>query len=150
MPNVDACARIHFQMKIFDLSASTNLKQGSFFFKFYLQAALFKFALLNFNLRASFARLFNFKLLSWRVGYTTYIEYSSFQTQQNFLSYSNILASNVLHCLLRLWAFFWSLGVQNTVYRPLKVICGSLVEISGLRFKQKFLTVSKFISWKSG
>ena len=44
-PNVDARARILFQMKISDLSAPTNPKQGSFFFKFYLQAALFKFNL---------------------------------------------------------------------------------------------------------
>ena len=53
-PNVDACAEIHFQMKISDLSASTNPKKARFssnsIFKlrsstFYLQTALFKFYL---------------------------------------------------------------------------------------------------------
>ena len=40
-PNVDACAEIHFQMKISDLSASTRPKKARFssnsIFKFYLQ-----------------------------------------------------------------------------------------------------------------
>eukprot|EP00493_Phyllostaurus_siculus_P006769 UN06840 len=57
-PDVNACANIHFQMKIPDLSASTNPKKLAFlqirpsnfalqttFFKFYLQTALFKVGL---------------------------------------------------------------------------------------------------------
>ena len=63
----------------FRLSASTNPKQSSFFFNYSIfklhsssstlqilssNPPLFKIALFNFNLRASFARLFNFKLLS--------------------------------------------------------------------------------------
>ena len=47
----------------------------------------------------------------------------------------------------RLWGFL-SIGVQNTEYKPLRVICGLLVEISNLNFKQKFLTISKIIGWK--
>ena len=84
-PDVDACAEIHFQMKIPDLGASTNSKQSSLFFKFnlqpaffkllssisnlqtvlfkfYLQTALFEFYLQIQSPRTSFAKLFNFKL----------------------------------------------------------------------------------------
>eukprot|EP00493_Phyllostaurus_siculus_P009385 UN09504 len=50
-PNVNACAEIHFQMKISDLNAYTNPKKARFssnsIFKFYLQTALFKFYLQN-------------------------------------------------------------------------------------------------------
>eukprot|EP00493_Phyllostaurus_siculus_P017701 UN17974 len=40
-PNVNACAEIHFQMKVSDLNASTNSKKARFssnsIFKLYLQ-----------------------------------------------------------------------------------------------------------------
>ena len=51
-PKVDACAEIHFQMKSSDLSASTNPKQSSLFFKFYLrlQSSRFFRQICHFNL----------------------------------------------------------------------------------------------------
>ena len=54
-PNINACAEIHFPMKIPDLSNHLyRPEKNSLFFKFKFQSL---------NLRASFARLFNFKLL---------------------------------------------------------------------------------------
>eukprot|EP00493_Phyllostaurus_siculus_P002133 UN02145 len=46
-PNVDACAEIHFQMNIFDSSASTNPKKTRFSSKsiFKLRSSKFKFYL---------------------------------------------------------------------------------------------------------
>ena len=93
---------------------------------------------------------FNYDPKKARLICGSYIEDSSFQPQQKFLSYSNILASNVQNFsfLLRFWSFL-SLGGQDTMHKHLNVICGLLVENSKLSFKQKFLTISKILGWKS-
>eukprot|EP00493_Phyllostaurus_siculus_P012331 UN12508 len=54
MPSVDACDEIHFQIKISELSTSTNLKKAHF-----SSNSIFKLQ----SPRASFARLFNFQVI---------------------------------------------------------------------------------------
>ena len=81
-----------------------------------------------------------------------YVEYSSFQTRQNILSYSNILASNVLDFLPRLWAFFIHWCTKHSIWAfesHLRVTCRNFQAI-WVSSKQKFLTVSKIIGRKSG
>ena len=108
-PNIDACAEIHFQMKISNLSASTNPKKVRFsshsifklqLFKFYLQTSLFKFYLqttfFKFYLQTA---LFKFYLQNCTLQILSqsprfFLQIVQFQVIENLLRHSKIESKN--------------------------------------------------------
>ena len=153
-PNVDARARILFQMKISDLSAPTNPKQGSFFFKFYLQAALCKFNLqistLELQSHTFLRQIVQFQLLIMN-GWLNCI-YRIFclpNTEELSVVFEYSGFKRATFFAQTIWAFFGTL-VSKTQYISFESHLRVTRRNFGLRFKQKFLTVSKIIGWKSG
>ena len=102
---------------------STNPKQGSFFFKFYLQAALFKFNLqictLELQSPSFFRQIVHFQVIIMK-GWLNYIYRIFYLPNTSELSvvfeYSGFKRATFF---AQTMSFVWSLGVQNTVYKPL-------------------------------